>query len=262
MAWERLRTDYKDAVWPGLKRYVLIDNGDNTISLRDVTIYTVYDESFFGALDANRINEAINRIVAALENGTDLYEIFTEFFENQQEAFKGKATLDLDTFNVFLDNLKSTANSDVTQMKKDYTAEITQFEKNQEDLFTQWFDLIKGQLSADQAGKLQIEINDLTTHIKNLAVKIHIKDTVGTAAAVVMKNSTTGNSYRITDFTQPIYVTEAGDYTLECENDSYMVAPRTVNISNVDLMTHKTFKLIDGNGFGFVDGYIGCYVNK
>ena len=66
MAWERLRTDYKDAVWPGLKRYVLIDNGDNTISLQDVTIYTVYDESFFGALDANRINEAINRIMAAV----------------------------------------------------------------------------------------------------------------------------------------------------------------------------------------------------
>lgn len=35
-----------------------------------------------------------------------------------------------------------------------------------------------------------------------------------------------------------------------------------VNISNADLMTHKTFKLVDGNGLAFVDGYVGSYVNK
>ena len=40
-----------------------------------MTQYTVYDESFFGAYDANRINTAVNAIMAALENGTDLYEV-------------------------------------------------------------------------------------------------------------------------------------------------------------------------------------------
>lgn len=262
MAFELLRTDYKDAVWQGLRKYVLINNGDNTVSLQDVTVYTIYDDAFFGANDANRINTAVNAIMTALENGTDLYEVFTQFFENQKIAFQKEANLDLDSFNIFLDNLKASANSDVTQMKKQYAEEITVFEKTQENLFLQWFDLIKGQLSSDPAGELQIEINDLTTHIQNLAVKIHITDTVGTEAAVVMRNITTGNNYRITDFSKPIYLTEAGNYTLECENDSYMVTPRAVNISNADLMTHKTFKLVDGNGLAFVDGYVGSYVNK
>ena len=87
MAWERLKTDYKDAVWSGLRKFIPIDNGDGSYSVKDVTQYTVYDESFFGAYDANRINTAVNAIMAALENGTDLYEVFTEFFENQKVEF-------------------------------------------------------------------------------------------------------------------------------------------------------------------------------
>ena len=71
MAWERLKTDYKDAVWSGLRKFIPIDNGDGSYSVKDVTQYTVYDESFFGAYDANRINTAVNAIMAALENGTD-----------------------------------------------------------------------------------------------------------------------------------------------------------------------------------------------
>ena len=215
MAWERLKTDYKDAVWSGLRKFIPIDNGDGSYSVKDVTQYTVYDESFFGAYDANRINTAVNAIMAALENGTDLYEVFTEFFEN-----------------------------------------------NQEILFNQWFSMIKDQLSADAAGKLQNEINDVETHIRNLAVKIHFNDTVGTAAAITVQNVTSGNKYTVTDYTQPLYLTEAGEYTISIANDNYIVAPKTFSISNADLMTHKTFRIMDGNGLAFVDGFVGAYVNK
>ena len=170
--------------------------------------------------------------------------------------------MDLDTFNVFLDNLQATANADVVQLKKDYTAEMTAFENNQETLFNQWFAMIKDQLSADAAGKLQNEINDVETHIRNLAVKIHFNDTVGTAAAITVQNVTSGNKYIVTDFTQPLYLTEAGEYTISIANDNYMIAPKTFSISNADLMTHKTFRIMDGNGLAFVDGFVGSYVNK
>lgn len=130
MAWERLKTDYKDAVWSGLRKFIPIDNGDGSYSVKDVTQYTVYDESFFGAYDANRINTAVNAIMAALENGTDLYEVFTEFFENQKVEFDKRANLDLDSFNIFLDNLQATANADVVQLKKDYTSEMTTFDNH------------------------------------------------------------------------------------------------------------------------------------
>lgn len=262
MAWEQLRTDYKDAVWQGLRKYVKVDNGDNTISLVDVTVYTVYDEAFFGALDANRINTAVNAIMAALENGTDLYEVFTEFFENQKKSFQEKATLDLEVYEIFIDKLKATANSDINTMKKNYTAEIEQFEKNQESLFTQWFDMVKGQLSTDIAGNLQNEIDELKTHVRNLAVKIHINDTVGTAAKITLTNKTTGTVYEITNHSEVTYITEAGSYSVAIDNSNYMVLPKSFDISNTDLMTHKTIKVMDGNGFAFVDGYVGSYVNK
>lgn len=161
MSWEPLRTDYKDAAWSGLKKYLEIKNPDGTISLQDVTSYIVYDESFFGALDANRINTAINAIMAALENGTDLYEVFTAFFENQKVEFENAADSKLDLFNIYLENLRDTANSDITQMKEQYTEEIMIFKKIQEKLFEQWFDFIKEQLSSNPVGNLQNQINQI-----------------------------------------------------------------------------------------------------
>lgn len=61
-----LRTDYKDAVFQGLRKYRKVDNGDGTVSFRDVTDYTVKEDSFFGADDVNAINEAVNAIFAEL----------------------------------------------------------------------------------------------------------------------------------------------------------------------------------------------------
>lgn len=55
-----LRTDYTDAVWTGKKKYVIESNGDGTSSITDVTVYDNYENSFFGAKDANAINDAIN----------------------------------------------------------------------------------------------------------------------------------------------------------------------------------------------------------
>ena len=55
-----LRTDYKDAVFEGLRKYRTVNNGDGTVSFVDVTDYTVKEGSFFGAEDANAINAVIN----------------------------------------------------------------------------------------------------------------------------------------------------------------------------------------------------------
>lgn len=56
---EKLRTDYEDAVFQGLRKYRKIDNSDGTVSFRDVTDYTT-EGSFFRAEDVNATNEAVN----------------------------------------------------------------------------------------------------------------------------------------------------------------------------------------------------------
>ena len=56
-----LKTDYKDAMFDGQRRYRLIPNEDGTYSLPDETTYTQKGDKF-GANDINTTNRAINQI--------------------------------------------------------------------------------------------------------------------------------------------------------------------------------------------------------
>lgn len=107
MAWTPLKEDYTDAVWSGLKKYNQIDNGDGTVSFQDVTVYTNKENSFFGAIDANRINEAINIIMAMVENGTDLYTAFQTYFATQEELFSDKADTEYELFKKYLTDMET-----------------------------------------------------------------------------------------------------------------------------------------------------------
>ena len=69
MAWELLPVDYTDAVWSGLKRYNTVNNEDGTVSFQDVTVYSGKEKSFFGAKDANRMNEALNTLMRTPPSG-------------------------------------------------------------------------------------------------------------------------------------------------------------------------------------------------
>lgn len=132
MAWKLLPVDYTDAVWSGLKKFNEISNDDGTVSFRDVTVYSNREKSFFGAKDANRMNEALNALMSMVENGTDLYESFQNYFETQKKSFETKSD-----------------------------RELTDFTEYQHRIFTTWFNNVKGQLSTDQAGHLQNQLDAL-----------------------------------------------------------------------------------------------------
>lgn len=66
-----LKTDYKDAIYSGNKKYNMIRNDDGTVSFEDKTIYYDLDDtSLFGANDINHTNETLNQILEMHENGT------------------------------------------------------------------------------------------------------------------------------------------------------------------------------------------------
>lgn len=163
MAWQMLPTDYTDAVWAGLKKYNLIENQDGTISLSDVTVYSGKEKSFFGAMDANRMNEALNTIMSMLENGTDLYTAFQTYFEVQKGLFEDTADQTQQDFTAYVDALRAEGDATIEEIKTDYRNEITNFENQQEQLFTTWFNFIKGQLGEDVAGNLENQIIALDT---------------------------------------------------------------------------------------------------
>lgn len=163
MAWELLPVNYTDAVWSGLKRYNEIRNEDGTVSFQDVTTYSNKENSFFGARDANRMNEALNTLMSMVENGTDLYTAFQNYFNTQKGLFENEANDTQQDFEKYVEGLKAEGDSTIETIKTDYRAEITAFEKNQEELFNTWFEFIKGQFGEDVAGNLQNQINALDT---------------------------------------------------------------------------------------------------
>ena len=54
-----LRTDYKDDVFSGNRKYTMVNNGDGTVSFTDQTQYTQVGDTY-GAAEINNMSAAIN----------------------------------------------------------------------------------------------------------------------------------------------------------------------------------------------------------
>lgn len=212
MAWKLLPVNYTDAVWSGLKRYNAIQNEDGSVSFQDVTTYSGKENSFFGAKDANRMNEALNTIMSMVENGTSLYEAFQLYFQQQKALFDAAADETQQGFTEYMDTLK-------VESKQ----EITDFESEQEALFTLWFNFIKGQLSEDSAGNLQNQINALDTK---------------TDGFVPQDTSFSADGKHVTE--------TSGNKRIETEFVSYDVIIQKLYIDDV-LAATKTITFSDGN---------------
>lgn len=198
MAWTLLPTDYTDAVWSGLKKYSQVDNSDGTVSFQDVTVYTNKEKSFFGAKDANRMNEALNYIMSMLESGTDLYEEFQTYFTTQKQLFESAGNkvienvraltnAEYDSYVTYVAELKERGDSSLAEIEQTYEEHMTSYESEQKKAFDTWFDTIKGQLSEDVAGSLQNQTTELDERLSALE-------------HMVLKN----------DFTAPLTVDNSG----------------------------------------------------
>lgn len=198
MAWTLLPTDYTDAVWSGLKKYSQVDNSDGTVSFQDVTVYTNKEKSFFGAKDANRMNEALNYIMSMLESGTDLYEEFQTYFTTQKQLFESSGNkvienvraltnAEYDSYVTYVADLKERGDSSLAEIEHTYEEHMTSYESEQKKAFDTWFDTIKGQLSEDVAGNLQNQTTELDERLSALE-------------HMVLKN----------DFTAPLTVDNSG----------------------------------------------------
>lgn len=207
MSWTLLPTNYTDAVWDGLRKYTEVNNSDGTVSFRDVTTYTQKENSFFGARDANRMNEALNYIMSKLENGTNLYEEFTTYFATQKTLFENKATdvvnntksvanKQNDDFKTYLAGKKTETDSSLKTLETNYQSRINTFENTSKSLFNTWFEGVKNQLSTDAAGKLQIQINDLlarTVDLEDMIVRNDFRTTLLVDNSTVLTDDSGNN---------------------------------------------------------------------
>jgi hypothetical protein len=176
MAWELLPVDYTDAVWSGRKKYTEITNDDGTVSFDDVTQYSNREKSFFGAKEANRMDEALNTLMNMVENGTNLYEAFQNYFNEQKKDFEAESNSKQTDFNNYISNLKADGDKTLNTIKTDYKDEITAYKAQQQAIFDAWFKAMQDQLSQDAAGSLQNQCTELDERLSNLEV-MNIKNT-------------------------------------------------------------------------------------
>lgn len=99
MEWEPLPENYQDAVWEGNRRYRQINNvDDNSVSFEDVTVYSQKENSFFSAMDANRMNHALNTIMGYFLDGVAVRRVITipkEGWKADIEDDTGKQYIDI-----------------------------------------------------------------------------------------------------------------------------------------------------------------------
>ena len=178
MAWELLRVDYTDASWTGLKKYNQISNHDGTVSFQDVTQYSNLDNSFYGARDANRVNEAINTIMSMIEGNNDLYTAFQNYFNTQKSQFRSRG------------------DASISEIENTYRTHMNDYEREQVEAFTTWFNGIKNQLSGNAVGNLQNQVNEVDDRLTRLE---HMALTNQFSAAIAVNNS--GNTVLLVDET-------------------------------------------------------------
>nr|DAM88792.1 MAG TPA: hypothetical protein [Caudoviricetes sp.] len=178
MAWELLRVDYTDASWTGLKKYNQISNHDGTVSFQDVTQYSNLDNSFYGARDANRVNEAINTIMSMIEGNNDLYTAFQNYFNTQKSQFRSRG------------------DASISEIENTYRTHMNDYEREQVEAFTTWFNGIKNQLSGNAVGNLQNQVNEVDDRLARLE---HMTLTNQFSAAISVNES--GNTVLLVDET-------------------------------------------------------------
>lgn len=176
MAWELLRVDYTDASWTGLKKYNQISNHDGTVSFQDVTQYSNLDNSFYGARDANRVNEAINTIMSMIEGNNDLYTAFQNYFNTQKSQFGSRG------------------DASISEIENTYRTHMNDYEREQVAAFTTWFNGIKNQLNGNAVGNLQNQVNEVDDRLARLE---HMALTNQFSAAIAVNNS--GNTVLLVD---------------------------------------------------------------
>lgn len=67
MALEKLRTDYTDATFEGLRKYNEVKNEDGTVSFDDVTSYINKEKAYYTAKEVNDNNQKTNAAIAIVE---------------------------------------------------------------------------------------------------------------------------------------------------------------------------------------------------
>lgn len=102
-----LKADYKDDIFSGARKYMQVNNADNTKSFLDVTEYS-QEGDYFGANEVNEMAAEINRIAEEFPS-KDIYLTISNNWEGSTAPYTQNITVDgiLSTDNPIVDVILS-----------------------------------------------------------------------------------------------------------------------------------------------------------
>lgn len=207
-----------------------------------------------------RMNADVCGWVMATVKEIDFSQI-TAQFQAYFTRYQANITQEFNAYMAQIVNLEDKGAAAFRDMQSQFDA----YAQRQQDAFSEWFNGIKDQLSADAAGALQNAVNDLTAHIRNLATKITFENLSKETGEIKIDivNSDTGTTTTAT-FTEggKTYLTEPGEYTVEPQADNLLIIPKTFILDHTQTTETLIFSIYDKNAFAAIGGYVGAYVSK
>ena len=130
-----------------------------------------------------------------------------------------------------------------------------------------WFQSKKEELAGDVAGNLQMQIDGLKVHIRNIALKIYLEnhlEQITAPVTITLTNKTTGTVYtkEATESGMGFYITEVGEYKVESSLESVMVTPKVFTVTHEDFTKQRTLAIREGSNIGYMGNYIGAYITQ
>lgn len=170
------------------------------------------------------------------------------------------------TYLAFIQNLEDQGNSAYQNMIADFQS----YKTTQETRFNALYEEMRDLIGEATAAMLQNQIDDIknTTGVMadNLATKL--KFTNGTSETltdfvIVVTNTDTGTVTNYTfDESNPLKLTEHGNYTVAAADDDYTIIPHTFDLDYTKTTETIDFNIYNDAGYAYVGGYVGAFVSS
>lgn len=207
-----------------------------------------------------RMNADLCGWVMATVKEIDFSQI-TAQFQSYFTRYQANITQEFNAYMQQIANLEDKGAAAFNNMQSQFE---TYAEQQQAD-FAAWFELIKGQLSEDAAGRLQNAVNTLEQRMKDLSTKLifeNLSKQAGIIKIDLFNKDTKKKTTVIYAEGEKTYLTEPGAYEAEAQSADLLVIPKRFVLDNTTVTETMIFSIYDKSAFATVGGYVGSYVSK
>ena len=185
---------------------------------------------------------------------------FNAYFARYQAMITSQYAI----YMAYIENKEAQGNAAYQSMINTFQA----YQDEQETRFNALYEEMRDLIGEVTAAMLQNEIDQINNTFgvmaKDLATKLAFTDMTGDQLEsfdVTVTNTDTGvtGSYTV-DFEHPILLTAHGHYTVEPDDDTYVLVPSAFDLDHTKTTETVNFNIYGNSSYLYVGGYVGSFV--